>query len=80
MLVQLFRKLFADNQRDTRIRLTIVFILSADYKYTENRVEKDGQLITSRGPGTSFEFALAIVEALMGKDKADEIKKPMLLQ
>ena len=58
----------------------LFFVLSPDYKYTENRVEKDGQLITSRGPGTSFEFALAIVEALMGKDKADEIKKPMLLQ
>ncbi|KAL0603522.1 Parkinson disease protein 7-like protein [Plecturocebus cupreus] len=40
------------------------------YTYSENRVEKDGLILTSRGPGTSFEFALAIVEALNGKEVA----------
>ncbi|KAG9352927.1 hypothetical protein JZ751_017503 [Albula glossodonta] len=40
------------------------------YKYSEARVQKDGHLITSRGPGTSFEFALAIVEELMGAEVA----------
>jgi protein DJ-1 len=45
----------------------------------EERVVKDGQIITSRGPGTSFEFALGIVEALLGKEKADSLKPPMLL-
>ncbi len=39
-------------------------------KYSEARVVKDGKLITSRGPGTSFEFALALVEALEGADGA----------
>ncbi|XP_029434873.1 protein/nucleic acid deglycase DJ-1 [Rhinatrema bivittatum] len=50
------------------------------YKYSENRVEKDGSLITSRGPGTSFEFALAIVDAVMGKKVADEVKAPLVLK
>ncbi|KAK1157217.1 protein/nucleic acid deglycase DJ-1 [Acipenser oxyrinchus oxyrinchus] len=50
------------------------------YKYSESRVEKDGNLITSRGPGTSFEFALAIVEALMGKEVADQVKAPLVLK
>ncbi|GAU94898.1 hypothetical protein RvY_06597 [Ramazzottius varieornatus] len=54
--------------------------LTSDYNYTENRVEKDGKIITSRGPGSTFEFALRIVEELLGKDKVDEIRKPMLLQ
>ncbi|XP_053545858.1 Parkinson disease protein 7 [Bombina bombina] len=49
------------------------------YKYSENRVEKDEHFITSRGPGTSFEFALAIVEALLGKDVADQVKSPLVL-
>ncbi|OQV23422.1 Protein deglycase DJ-1 [Hypsibius exemplaris] len=53
--------------------------LTADYQYVEERVVKDGQIITSRGPGTSFEFALAIVEALVGKEKADSVKAPLLL-
>ncbi|CAG0895955.1 unnamed protein product [Darwinula stevensoni] len=48
------------------------------YKYSEDRVVIDGHLITSRGPGTSFEFALAIVEKLEGKEKADSLIPPML--
>ena len=50
------------------------------YSYSESRVEKDGLILTSRGPGTSFEFALAIVEALMGKDMADQVKAPLVLK
>ncbi|KAM8927947.1 Parkinson disease protein 7 [Pelodytes ibericus] len=50
------------------------------YKYSENRVEKDEHFITSRGPGTSFEFALAIVEALLGHDVADQVMAPLVLK
>jgi protein deglycase len=35
--------------------------------------------ITSRGPGTALEFALALVEALYGQEKAREIGKQMLV-
>ncbi|KAI1301712.1 Parkinson disease protein 7 -like protein [Halotydeus destructor] len=52
---------------------------SGDYVYSEDRVVVDGQLITSRGAGTAFEFALAIVEKLVGKEKVDEISPPMVL-
>mmetsp|Transcript_44006 Transcript_44006/g.121767 ORF Transcript_44006/g.121767 Transcript_44006/m.121767 type:complete len:193 (-) Transcript_44006:95-673(-) len=38
----------------------------------------DGNIITSQGPGTSLQFALKIVEALYGKEKAEEIAKAML--
>ena len=37
------------------------------------RVVISENIITSQGPGTSFDFALAIIEQLMGKEKADEI-------
>lgn len=50
------------------------------YKYSEDRVVTDGKLITSRGPGTTFEFALKIVETLEGKEKADSLVQPMLLK
>ncbi|XP_073459827.1 Parkinson disease protein 7 [Aquarana catesbeiana] len=50
------------------------------YKYSENRVEKDGHILTSRGPGTSFEFGLAIVEYLLGKETADQVKAPLVLK
>lgn len=51
-----------------------------DYKYREERVVVDGQLITSRGPGTTFEFALAIVEKLENKSAADKLIAPMLVK
>jgi len=40
----------------------------------------DDYLITSRGPGTAFEFAFAIVEKLLGKEKVTEISKPMIMK
>ncbi|XP_070561712.1 Parkinson disease protein 7 homolog [Ptychodera flava] len=54
--------------------------LTSDYKYSEDRVVIDGNMITSRGPGTTFEFALAIVEALHGKEEKDKIVPPMLVK
>uniref|UniRef100_A0AAX7V224 protein deglycase n=1 Tax=Astatotilapia calliptera TaxID=8154 RepID=A0AAX7V224_ASTCA len=50
------------------------------YKYSEARVQKDGHYITSRGPGTSFEFALTIVEELMGAEVAAQIKTPLIMK
>ncbi|XP_052178819.1 protein DJ-1 homolog A [Diospyros lotus] len=50
----------------------------SDQSAAENRVVIDGNLITSRGPGTTMEFALAIVEKLFGRTKALELAKTML--
>uniref|UniRef100_A0A663DSF8 protein deglycase n=1 Tax=Aquila chrysaetos chrysaetos TaxID=223781 RepID=A0A663DSF8_AQUCH len=50
----------------------------AHYSYSESRVEKDGNILTSRGPGTSFEFGLAIVETLMGKEVAEQTHETFL--
>ena len=38
-------------------------------------VEIDGQIITSRGPGTAIDFALTLVEILVGKAKRDEVNR-----
>ena len=53
-----------------------------DYKYSEERVVQDGKLITSRGPGTAFEFAIEIVRAVRGDDDgvAEQLAEPMLLK
>ena len=42
-------------------------------EYTGSKLEIADNLIVSRGMGTSNEFALAIIERLEGKEKADEI-------
>ena len=42
---------------------------------------KDGKLITSRGPGTAFQFGIEIVRAVRGNDGvADGLAAPMLLE
>jgi 4-methyl-5(b-hydroxyethyl)-thiazole monophosphate biosynthesis len=37
-------------------------------------VVEDGQLITSRGPGTAMDFALTLAERLTGKARRDEVE------
>ena len=46
--------------------------------HSDERVCVDGRFITSRGPGTTAEFALRIVEILKGRDAADKLRKGML--
>ncbi|KAK4311669.1 hypothetical protein Pmani_016865 [Petrolisthes manimaculis] len=55
--------------------------LTASGKYThqDSKVVVDGQFVTSQGPGTTFEFALALVEKLMGREKKEATAKAMLL-
>lgn len=53
--------------------------LEKEYKYSEERVVVSQNLVTSRGPGTSLECALKIVEMLAGKERMDEVAGPMIL-
>ena len=46
----------------------------------EDRVVVDGNVVTSRGPGTALEFALTLVEQLVGRQKADELRDGMLAE
>jgi len=45
-----------------------------DLTYEETAVVVDGQVITSRGPGTAMDFALTLIELLSGKRKRDEVE------
>lgn len=47
--------------------------------YLEDRVVRDGNLLTSRGPGTALEFALAALERLGAGTRAGEIARAMLV-
>jgi 4-methyl-5(b-hydroxyethyl)-thiazole monophosphate biosynthesis len=48
--------------------------------FIEGKVVVDGNLITSRGPGTAGEFALAIVSALAGEEEAAKLASGALLR
>lgn len=45
-----------------------------DVSYLNDAVVADGKVITSRGPGTAMDFALALIEILVGKTKRDEVE------
>ena len=44
-----------------------------------DRIVVDGNIITSQGPGTTMEFALKIVEILMGNQKASNLRNILVV-
>jgi protein DJ-1 len=54
-------------------------VVGAHGALAPGRVVTTPRLITSQGPGTAFEFALAIVARLAGADAAARVAEPMLL-
>ena len=53
---------------------------SSKVKVSEDRVVKDGLVITSRGPGTALEFSLELVSQLVDKETAQKLAQGMLLK
>ena len=45
-----------------------------DMSYEEKAVVVDGNVITSRGPGTAMDFALTLIELLLDKEKRNEVE------
>ncbi|EKM78333.1 hypothetical protein AGABI1DRAFT_121441 [Agaricus bisporus var. burnettii JB137-S8] len=52
--------------------------LENSFEYSEDSVVVSGKLVTSRGPGSTFPFALTLVELLVGSEKRKEITPPMM--
>ncbi len=47
-------------------------------EYTGGAVEKDGRVITSRGPGTAMDFALELVEVLTDRSTRDTVEERLV--
>lgn len=47
-------------------------------KISKDAVVRDGNIITSRGPGTAMSFAAAVAEALVGKETVQNVLKEMV--
>ncbi|KAG2305593.1 hypothetical protein Bca52824_025341 [Brassica carinata] len=50
-----------------------------DQSHVEHRVVVDGNVITSRAPGTAMEFSLVIVGKFYGREKALQLAKATLV-
>ncbi len=49
----------------------------SEIDYREEAIVIDGNLVTSRGPGTAMDFALTLIELLEGKETRDAVEKPL---
>jgi 4-methyl-5(b-hydroxyethyl)-thiazole monophosphate biosynthesis len=47
-------------------------------EYVEERVVEDGNIVTSRGPATAMDFALKLVERLVGRSVAETQRQRLL--
>ena len=52
---------------------------SSSVALSDDRVVVDGNIITSRGPGSALEFALELVEQLVGREKAEKLSQDLLM-
>ena len=50
-----------------------------DFAYSQDRVVVDGNLITSSGPGTAYEFGLTIIKHLVGDEILQRVCDPLVL-
>jgi 4-methyl-5(b-hydroxyethyl)-thiazole monophosphate biosynthesis len=48
-------------------------------RYSEARVVVDGQVVTSRGPGTALEFALTLVRLLVSEAASEKLASGMMV-
>ncbi|KAF8654425.1 hypothetical protein HU200_061608 [Digitaria exilis] len=50
------------------------------FRAVESNVQVSGELTTSRGPGTSFQFALSFVEQMFGRHAAEDVDRVLMTQ
>ncbi|MEY6432711.1 DJ-1 family glyoxalase III [Thioalkalicoccus limnaeus] len=46
-------------------------------RHRSDAVVVDGKLVTSRGPGTAMDFALTLIELLVGQDRRSEVENQL---
>ncbi len=49
-----------------------------DTHYLTDSVVQDGKVITSRGPGTAMDFALHLIEVLVGKEARNKVEEGLV--
>ena len=52
--------------------------MTAGSQLLSEAVVIDGKVVTSRGPGTAMDFALTLIEQLLGADKRREVEEPLV--
>jgi len=69
---------FLQNKKATSYPGVIDLTPAEGMQYLEQNVVEDGNVITSRGPGTAMDFALKLVEKLQGPDVRYKVESALL--
>ncbi|MEK6749629.1 MAG: DJ-1/PfpI family protein, partial [Pseudomonadota bacterium] len=65
------------NKRVTAFPGTLDDVQVAGMQLESATVVQDGRIVTSRGPGTAMDFALALIELLAGAAARDKVEAPL---
>ena len=67
-----------DNKNATSFPGVLKDLNLLNTQITDSAIEKDGNIITSRGPGTAMDFSLKLINLLLGAEKAETINQQMV--
>lgn len=67
-----------DGRRTTCYPGALSALGNPNIEITDSAIEVDGNIVTSRGPGTAMDFALALIELLEGAAKRDEVESQLV--
>lgn len=57
---------------------TLEALANKNISISQNAIEIDGKVVTSRGPGTAMDFALTLIELLEGREKREEVDQQLV--
>ena len=63
-----------DNKKATAYPGVLEALQNNAFEITATAVQKDGKILTSRGPGTAMDFALEIITCLLGNEKRNQVE------
>jgi 4-methyl-5(b-hydroxyethyl)-thiazole monophosphate biosynthesis len=67
-----------ENKNATSYPGTLEKLNLSNTKICNAPVVRDGKIITSRGPGTAMDFALELIEVLVGQEKRNEVETALV--
>ncbi|MGH1537184.1 MAG: DJ-1 family glyoxalase III [Gammaproteobacteria bacterium] len=63
-----------DNKKATAYPGVLEALDNTNFSITGTAVQKDGKILTSRGPGTAMDFTLELIANLLGEEKRNHVE------
>ena len=68
---------FYNGKKATAYPASLDLLDTSNITLTNAVVQIDGNIITSKGPGTAIDFALTLIELLLGSEARLKVEKPL---